>query len=124
MTGAVDSFDAVYESADVCVVPLRNGAGVKFKTIEAMMWGIPTVATEVGAEGIERADLLHAVADDAALFADAVIGALRGDGDRSAAASRDWSVSVYGLEAFQERLSTVYADILGARPRERVSRSR
>lgn len=124
VTGAVDSFDAVYEGADVCVVPLRNGAGVKFKTIDAMMWGVPTVATEVGAEGIERAGLLHAVVDDAALFADAVISALRGEGDRSAAASRDWAVSVYGLGAFQERLSTVYAEILGSRPEERVSRNR
>lgn len=124
VTGAVDSFDAVYASADVCVVPLRNGAGVKFKTIEAMLWGIPTVATEVGAEGIEAANMLHAVVDDAEGFADAVISALHGDGDRTAAAARTWAVSVYGLEAFQDRLRSVYTGILGPQPERGVSRSR
>lgn len=33
-------------------VPLRYGAGVKGKVIEAMAEGVPVVTTEIGAEGI------------------------------------------------------------------------
>ncbi|WP_396657318.1 glycosyltransferase [Microbacterium oxydans] len=124
VTGAVDSFDDVYSDADVCVVPLLNGAGVKFKTIDAMMWGIPAVTTSVGAEGIEGADLLHAVVDDPDAFADAVISALRGAGEDTAIAARAWAVSVYGLDAFRDRLRGVYAALLDAQPQGDVSRSR
>ena len=105
-------------------MPLLNGAGVKFKTIDAMMWGIPAVTTSVGAEGIEGADLLHAVVDDPDAFADAVISALRGAGEDTAIAARAWAVSVYGLDAFRDRLRGVYAALLDAQPQGDVSRSR
>lgn len=124
VTGAVDSFDDVYAEADVCVVPLLNGAGVKFKTIDAMMWGIPAVTTSVGAEGIERADLLHAVVDDPGAFTEAVISALRGAGEGTAVAARAWAVSVYGIDAFRDRARSVYAGLLESQPQAGLSRSR
>ena len=37
-------------------MPLRYGAGVKGKVIEAVYHGVPVVTTEVGAEGIPEAD--------------------------------------------------------------------
>ena len=41
-----------YKMADIAVVPLRFGAGVKGKVVEAMANGLPVVTTEIGAEGI------------------------------------------------------------------------
>jgi glycosyltransferase involved in cell wall biosynthesis len=41
-----------YESARVAVVPMRFGAGVKVKCIEALQYGVPVVSTSVGAEGL------------------------------------------------------------------------
>lgn len=59
-----------YQRARVVVVPLRYGAGVKGKVIEAMRYGVPTVTTKVGAEGIPQDALT--VADTAEQFAFAV----------------------------------------------------
>ena len=41
-----------YSSCKVCVIPLRYGAGVKGKTIEAMYNGIGIVSTSIGIEGL------------------------------------------------------------------------
>ena len=42
-----------YSSADVLIVPLRVGGGIKFKVLEAMASGLPVVSTKIGVEGIE-----------------------------------------------------------------------
>jgi glycosyltransferase involved in cell wall biosynthesis len=41
-----------FENARVMVAPLRYGAGVKGKILEAMSHGLPVVTTPIGAEGI------------------------------------------------------------------------
>jgi len=64
-----------YRHARLVVAPLRFGAGVKGKIVEAMYHGVPTVTTTVGAEGIGDADRALLIADDAAAFAKAVIQA-------------------------------------------------
>jgi len=64
-----------YRQTRLVVAPLRYGAGVKGKIVEAMDHGVPTVTTTVGAEGIGDADLALFIADDAASFAKAVVRA-------------------------------------------------
>lgn len=68
--GAVDDLSARYATARVAVAPVRYGAGVKLKVMEALQAGVPVVTTTVGAEGFEPA-LARAicVADDPAAFA-------------------------------------------------------
>lgn len=43
---------AVMENARVCLAPLRFGAGLKGKLIEAMLCGTPSVTTDIGAEAM------------------------------------------------------------------------
>jgi len=50
--GAVDHTDEVLSKSKVNIVPLRFGAGLKGKVVEAMMKGTPSVMTQVGAEGV------------------------------------------------------------------------
>ncbi|MFZ0059572.1 MAG: glycosyltransferase family 4 protein, partial [Acidimicrobiales bacterium] len=50
--GRVTSLADFYASVRVVVVPVRYGSGVKIKTVEAVHFAVPTVATTVGAEGI------------------------------------------------------------------------
>ena len=68
--GHVGDLAKFYDDARVAIVPVRFGAGVKLKTIEALQYGVPTVTTEVGAEGIDlhRTGAL-AITDDPAEFA-------------------------------------------------------
>lgn len=50
---AEEELQMLYDTSRIAVVPLRYGAGVKGKVVEALYYGIPIVTTSVGAEGIE-----------------------------------------------------------------------
>lgn len=69
----------LYARADVVVAPLRYGAGVKGKVIEAMARGVPVVTTSVGAQGIQDASEMLLIADDADAFAAAIRRARKPD---------------------------------------------
>jgi O-antigen biosynthesis protein len=71
--GFVPDLSAFYDRLRVTVVPIRYGSGVKLKAVEALQFGVPTVATTVGAEGIP-VDVpgLIPVADDEGVFAEHV----------------------------------------------------
>ncbi|HWT04437.1 MAG TPA: glycosyltransferase [Xanthomonadales bacterium] len=78
VVGYVDDLAATYAAARVAIAPIRFGAGVKIKTIEAVQHGVPVVATTTGAEGIELDDPeCVAIHDDPAGFAGAVVRLLR-----------------------------------------------
>ena len=59
-----EELQQLYSSCRMAVVPLRYGAGVKGKVVEALYYGIPTVTTSVGAEGIEGVNDIVAVQDE------------------------------------------------------------
>jgi glycosyltransferase involved in cell wall biosynthesis len=46
-----DDLSPFYKSSAVFVNPMQKGAGVKLKTIEAVVRGLPVVSTKIGAEG-------------------------------------------------------------------------
>jgi GT2 family glycosyltransferase len=50
--GIVPSLAPLYARARVVVAPVRYGAGVKIKVVEALQHGVPVVTTSIGAEGI------------------------------------------------------------------------
>ncbi len=67
------SLDNLYETAAVFINPMRFGAGMKIKTIEALCHGLPMVSTTIGLEGTGLEDGKHLYqADDAKLFAQRV----------------------------------------------------
>ncbi len=42
----------IMKSAKICLAPLRFGAGLKGKFIDAMKNGTPSITTTIGAEGL------------------------------------------------------------------------
>lgn len=68
-----------YGQARVAVAPLRYGAGVKGKVVEAMRFGLPIVTTSVGAQGLAEARHAIVIADEPEPFAEAVVDLLRND---------------------------------------------
>lgn len=58
-----------YSKCRMVIVPLRYGAGIKGKVVEAMRYGVPVLTTSVGAEGITGAENILAMADSAEEFA-------------------------------------------------------
>jgi glycosyltransferase involved in cell wall biosynthesis len=51
--GRAEDAKEVVGKARVCLAPLRFGAGLKGKLVEAMQCGTPSVTTRIGAEGIK-----------------------------------------------------------------------
>jgi len=74
-----DELDAFYRRTRQVVVPLRFGAGVKGKVLEAIQKNVPLVTTAIGAEGIPDASTVMSIADSARNFADKVIRLDAGD---------------------------------------------
>lgn len=72
--GRVNDAKDVIGKAKVLLAPLRFGAGIKGKLVEAMQCGTPSVTTSVGAEGIVLGNKWNGViADDPGLFANAAV---------------------------------------------------
>ena len=71
VTGYVDDVTLArfYRDARMALVPLRYGAGVKSKVVEALQQGLPLVTTSVGAQGLPGLDGACAVVDDAEAIA-------------------------------------------------------
>lgn len=72
--------------ARINLAPLRFGAGLKGKLIDAMTFGLPSITTNIGAEGIhQNLPWGGGIADSTETFADAAIGLYN---DRAA-----WSIA-------------------------------
>ena len=102
LTGFVPDLDGEYAAASVALVPVLQGAGVKFKTIEALLHGVPLVTTTVGLEGIEGVDLPAGLADEPAAFAAALVKALQDPASAQprADAAQRWAIGTYGRDRF------------------------
>ena len=68
-----DELRDLYQGARIVVAPLRFGAGVKGKVIEALYHGLPLVSTTIGLEGIKDIEDLTSPRDTARDFAAEVV---------------------------------------------------
>ena len=76
VTGYVPDISGYFNSARVFVAPLRYGAGLKGKVLQAMSYGLPVVTTPVGVEGIPLTDGENVlIAESAADFARKTVNA-------------------------------------------------
>lgn len=72
--GWVKNKQDVFQNARVNLAPLRFGAGLKGKLIDAMQYGTPSITTSVGAEGMHASLAWNGeICDDSITFAKAVI---------------------------------------------------
>ncbi len=110
ITGFVPDLDGVLADATVAAVPLHEGAGVKFKTIEALLAGVPVVTTSIGAEGIEPRSLFWGIEDDVPGFVKRIVSALEHSADAQDVADEAQRSVVrrYGPEAFAAKVAALY----------------
>lgn len=72
--GWVEDAKEVIESSKVMLAPLRFGAGLKGKLIDAMQTGTPSITTSIGAEGMQKTlDWNGEICDDPKSFATAAV---------------------------------------------------
>ena len=123
ITGAVTDTRPYIRHAGAYVIPMRIGGGTRFKALEAMATGKPTISTSLGVEGIpvrDGRDLL--LADTPADFAAAVLRVLHDD-DATAALrvtlgqnARAFVEEQYGWSRIVPTLDALYARLLAAAP--------
>lgn len=120
VTGWVPEVGPYLESHMVSIAPLRFGSGMKGKVGEAMANGVPVVATEIAAEGMELRDGETAlIANSAEEFARAVVRVLRDETlhERLSTNGRHvvrcrWSEAVVG-----EQILALMGQLRGLRPK-------
>jgi glycosyltransferase involved in cell wall biosynthesis len=122
VTGEVpDIYDWLCK-AQVAVAPLRIGAGMQNKLVQAMACELPVVATRIANEGIggtpERQLLLR---DEGPDMAAAIIELLRNDAarERLGTAARRFVESHWTWEAHFEKLESVLLEVVSESRRER-----
>ena len=57
VTGFIEKPQAVFDHADMAVLPLFRGAGIKVKVIECLAAGLPVLTNAIGSEGIAASEL-------------------------------------------------------------------
>jgi len=94
----------LYDECSVAVAPLRYGAGVKGKVIEAMALGVPVATTTTGAQGIEPSDQALFIGDTAETLAEEIVRALadREQAVRRAERALDFIKHHYGRSAMSD----------------------
>jgi len=114
-SGYIPDLLPCYEKARIFIAPLRYGAGIKGKILEAMSYGLPIVTTAVGAEGIGLGDGEDAlIATDRDAFAQAVTD-LYGDEQLWEKLRRNAYAIVnanFSQEIFRRRVGKVMEELL------------
>ncbi len=120
VTGSVPDVRPYLARGTVFVIPLRIAGGTRLKVFEAMAMGIPVVSTRVGVEGLPlRAGAEFLAADDAALFADAIVRLLE-DPARAAllaAAAAARVRSEFGWAEVAKRFGEICVGVAGSMAR-------
>jgi len=106
-----------YRTSRVAVVPLRYGAGVKLKVVEALREGLPLVTTSVGAQGLPGLQEVAFIRNDARGFAEAVSELLADDAlwTQRSAAQIDYAAARYSEAAFNASLLGAMAAVQSPR---------
>jgi len=63
----------LYQKCRIVIAPLRYGAGLKGKIVEALYYGLPVVTTSIGFEGLYGAESVISVENTAEDFAQSII---------------------------------------------------
>jgi glycosyltransferase involved in cell wall biosynthesis len=115
VTGFVDDIRDYFDESLIYVAPIKSGAGIKNKILEAWAMEKPVVATSMCCDGIDVApgqDVL--VADSAVEFAKSVINLLRDENLRRKLATnaRKKVVDKYSWESQAAKFNTIYERVI------------
>jgi glycosyltransferase involved in cell wall biosynthesis len=110
VTGYVEDIEKCYDWFETVVIPLRYGAGVKFKTIAGILAGKNIVATPTAIEGILPQSFFFSVSDSARVLTDAMIELAQtpGCGSEIAATARRQVGALYSLDNYSRAVADLY----------------
>lgn len=105
--GFVDDLASVYTSSRCALAPLLQGGGSPLKLIEALAYGLPTIATSRAIAGLDEvSDGEHLlVADGAEAFAHSIVAVLRDGAPQLGRSGRRLAQERYSIEALAALLA-------------------
>lgn len=115
VTGAVEDVRPFLEEASAFAAPIRFGAGIQNKVLEALAMEVPTVASPIAADGLRLEDGTTppiTMAPAPAAMAGALVGLIRSarENGRPHAAGREYVRTHFTWEASIDRLERMLAD--------------
>jgi glycosyltransferase involved in cell wall biosynthesis len=110
VTGYVEDIERCYDLFQTVVIPLRYGAGVKFKTIAGILAGKNVVATPTAIEGILPQSFFFSVSDSARVLTNAMIELAEapGRGSDIAARARREVGALYSFDNYSRAVADFY----------------
>jgi polysaccharide biosynthesis protein PslH len=119
VTGAVPSVQPYVERAQMLVLPIRLGGGMRVKLLEGLAAGKAVIATRLAAAGLDLThgrQILFAESDEE--FADAIVRLVTDEALRVqlGAAARRWAVAHLGWEPRVERYRALYESLTDVHP--------
>ena len=116
--GRAENAKEVIGAARVLLAPLRFGAGIKGKLLEAMLCGTPSVTSSIGAEGMHKGFSWNgAIADEPSAFVSSAVSLYTSIGhwktaqNQGLAILRDFYDTAAHSAAFLERLTTLQQNL-------------
>ncbi len=113
IVGEVKDIRPYLAQSKVFVAPLKFGAGIKVKILEAMALGVPVVTTSVGIQGMDIKNGIHLfVEDEAEEFAKRVIILLKDENLRNEISknARDYVLKNFDAEIYVKRMEKFFAN--------------
>lgn len=114
VTGYAPDLKSYLERSAVLIAPLRFGSGMRVKILDALTWGMPTVSTSLGCQGMAvTAGENILIADEPEDFAAKVLRVIqdRELADRLAANGRRLIEKQYDWQIVYQKLDKVYAGL-------------
>jgi glycosyltransferase involved in cell wall biosynthesis len=109
VTGYVSDSELLrfYASARMAIVPLRAGAGMKGKVVEALHHGVPLVTTPVGAQGFDGLPACVTVSEDANVLASRLVTLAESDElwSETSVAQSEYARERFSLQAMEDMLA-------------------
>lgn len=105
-----EELDALYDGSLVSIAPLRFGAGVKGKVVDAMNHGMAVVSTSIGLEGLPGIDNCITPYDDAESFAKEIVRLYKDrDAVRKAYTDNiDYTYRTFGYQAALDTFTNIF----------------
>jgi glycosyltransferase involved in cell wall biosynthesis len=104
--GFIDDLAGAYAQASCAVVPLLQGGGTPLKLIEALAYGLPTIATPRAAAALAVVDGEHClIREGAEAFAGALVEVLRNGAGALGQHGRELAAERYSIEALTALLA-------------------
>ncbi len=106
------TLDDYYKQCKVVVAPLRYGAGIKGKVVDALYNGMPLVTTSIGSEGFDDAKTVMLIADTPKKFAKSVLAFYLDDdlADQYANKAIDYCKIYFSEDRAKEKMSNVFTE--------------